>query len=174
MTATRRGRHQQPLLGVDEVLALEVGQLVLVAQDDRLRRAGLLAVAAEDAAQHVDLVAAGVALAGRDARLVGVLGRLDVDGLGRAGGGAQRAADAALQAVLVAHQVVAAPEARDRDRLLLGILDGDGRAAEVTKDDTQPTRQTGDTLDHVGHWLLLGGSTAPGRPARIVHERTSP
>ncbi len=47
-------------------LRVVVGQLVVVAHRDRVERAGDLAVAAEDAARHVDLVDRGVALAGRD------------------------------------------------------------------------------------------------------------
>ena len=73
---------------------------------------------------EVDLVDRGVALAGADAVLGRVLGGDDADAVRRAGGGAQRAADALLQAgVLEAVQAVAAAEARvDRD-LLLGVLD---------------------------------------------------
>jgi hypothetical protein len=47
--------------------------------------------------QVVDLVDRGVALAGRVARVLGVVGALDVDRVGRAGPGAQLAADALLQ-----------------------------------------------------------------------------
>src|SRR5438067_12160815 len=69
--------HEQHLLRVDEGGPVVVGQLVVVPEHDRLGRADLLAVAAEDAADHVDLVALRVALARRDASLVGVLVRLD-------------------------------------------------------------------------------------------------
>ena len=68
---------------------------------------------------QVDLVDLRVALAGADRVVRVVLGRLDVDGIGRAGRLAQHAADAAFQAILVAAQLVARPEARiDRDRFL--------------------------------------------------------
>ena len=48
--------------------------------------------------REVDLVDGGVALAGRDPVAGDVLGGDDADAVGRAGGGAERAADALLQA----------------------------------------------------------------------------
>ena len=115
---------EQHLLGEDEVGAVVVGELEVVAHRDRVERAGDLAVAAEDAAADVDLVDRGVALAGRDAVLGRVLGGDDADAVGRAGGGAQRAADALLEAgVLEAVELVAAAEARVDRHLLLGVLD---------------------------------------------------
>src|SRR5512143_3818745 len=59
------GADQQLVLGVDEGLAPVVGQLVVLLEEDGVLGAGLLAHAAEDAAQHVDLVAGRVALAVR-------------------------------------------------------------------------------------------------------------
>ena len=56
---------EQHLLGEDQVGAVVVGHLVVVAHRDRVERARDLAVAAEDAAREVDLVDRGVALAGR-------------------------------------------------------------------------------------------------------------
>src|SRR5439155_8275098 len=82
--------------------ALLVDHLVVVAQLHRAGGAGFFAIAAEDAAQHVDLIAHRVAFAGRDAVVGVVFGGLDPDRLGGAGGGAQRAADALFQAVFVA------------------------------------------------------------------------
>src|SRR4029077_2294016 len=97
-------------------------------------------VAAEDAAAHVDLVDARVALAGGDAVVLRVLGGDDADAVGRAGGGAGGTAHALLQPVLVAVQEVAAAEARVdgplvlrvllRDRLLEQLLEGDGEALD--------------------------------------------
>src|SRR5205807_3698036 len=88
--------------------------------------AGQLAVAAEDAAAHVDLVDLGVALAGRDLVVRGVLGRDDADALGGARRDAQRAADALLEArVLEAVELVAAPKAGVDRRLVLGVLERD-------------------------------------------------
>src|SRR5439155_14435069 len=90
-----RQRYQEALLRVDKVGPFVIGKLKIVAQNDCLGRAGFLAIAAKDAADHVDLVTLRIALAGRVALGVGVLGGLDVDRLGRAGRGTERAADAA-------------------------------------------------------------------------------
>src|SRR3954467_13106862 len=92
------GLGEQHLLGEDEVGAVVVRHLVVVAHRDRVERARDLAVAAEDAAREVDLVDRGIALAGADAGLLRVLGGDDADAVRRAGGRAQRAADALLQA----------------------------------------------------------------------------
>src|ERR1700752_1428083 len=68
------GLREQHLLGEDQVLAVVVGDLVLVPHGDRVEGAGDFAVAAEDAASEVDLVDLGIALAGRDAMVGIVLG----------------------------------------------------------------------------------------------------
>src|SRR5207248_4277684 len=132
---------QEHLLGEDEIGAVVVGELVVVAHRDRVERARDLAVAAEDAARHVDLVHGRIALAGRDAVRRGVLGRDHADAVGRAGCRAQRAADALLQArlcpilgyVLEAMELVPAPEARVHGRLLLGVLDRGGGLGEAAE-----------------------------------------
>src|SRR5271166_134097 len=89
---------EQHLLREDQVRAVVVGELVVVAHSDRVERAGDLAVAAEDAARQVDLVNGRVALARRDPVLGCVLLGDDPDAVRRAGGRAQRAADALLEA----------------------------------------------------------------------------
>ena len=58
----RQQRGEQLLLGVDQVLPVVVGQLVLVGHGQRAGRAGLDAQAAADAAQVVDLVDRAVPL----------------------------------------------------------------------------------------------------------------
>ncbi len=60
----RYQRHEQLLLGPDQVFPAVVGDLVLVGHGQRARRAGLDAHAAQDAAQVVDLVDEAVPLAG--------------------------------------------------------------------------------------------------------------
>src|SRR5205085_6916179 len=75
-------------------------------------------------AAEVDLVHGGVALARADPVLRRVLGRHDADAVGRASGGAERAADAFLQArVLEAVESVPTAEAWVDRRLLLRVLD---------------------------------------------------
>src|SRR5690606_36225156 len=89
--------HQHVVLAVHEILVTVVGQLELVAQHHGAGGTRLLAEAAEDAPQHVDLVDLGVALACRYRVGWVVLCRLYVDGVGRAGRGAQATADALLE-----------------------------------------------------------------------------
>ncbi len=112
----RQQRREQLLLGEDQVPAVVPGEFVLVAHGQRPGRAGLDAQPAEDAAAVVDLVDAGVPLAGGEALLLGVVAALDVDRVGRAGPGAQLAADALLQAVRVTVEDVPAVVPRRRWR----------------------------------------------------------
>src|SRR5919108_525895 len=130
---------EQHVLRVDQVVARILRELVLGFQGDRVERTRDLAVAAEDAAAQVDLVDAGIPLTRRDAVRGGVLGRDDPDAVRRAGGSAQRAADALLQAVRVAPEPVAAAETWIdgtlllrvllRDRLLENLFERDAEAA---------------------------------------------
>ena len=163
---------EQHLLGEDQVAAAVVGQLVVVAHRDRVERAGHLAVAAEDAARHVDLVDLGVALAGRHLVLRRVLGGHHADALGRAGGRAQRAAHALLElGVLEAMELVPPAEARVDRRLLLGVLDRDGPLHQAAEGGAQPAQRLAEhAVDRPGpaglgaavhlHHVLLG---IPGR-----------
>src|SRR5215469_17914996 len=75
---------------------------------DRVGRARLDAIAAKDAAVVIDVVDLGVALRGRDALLLGVLCRLDINAVCRAGCRAQKTGHALLESVLVALQDVRA------------------------------------------------------------------
>src|SRR5207237_9893895 len=119
---------------------------------DRVEGTRELAVAAEDAAAHVDLVDPGVALARRDAVVGGVLRRDDADAVGRAGGRAERAADALLEPVLVDVQAVPSAEARVdrplvlrillRDRLLEDVLQRHAEALERVRDDRHQIQTT--------------------------------
>src|SRR5262245_59660097 len=109
---------------VDHIFRIVGGELVCVFQRDCASGTGCLAVATEDATQHIDIEDAGVALTGGDAILLDVLLRLDVDGVGGAGACAEVAAHAAFKAVLVAMQDMPAPEARRQLALLFWIRDG--------------------------------------------------
>src|SRR5437763_6711113 len=165
---------QEHLLGEDEIGAVVVGELVVVAHCDRVERARQLAVAAEDAARQVDLIHGGVALARGDAVGGGVLRGHHADAVGRAGRGAERAADALLEpGVLEAVQLVTTAEARVHGHLLLGVLHRDGplgdaperrphAAQRLAEGAPRPARRAGrgraPNLDHV-----LAG--APGHRA---------
>src|SRR5205807_4737068 len=90
--------REQLFLVVEELLARLGGEFEIRPLDDRIDRAGLLAIAAIDAFRHVDVVARGAAAA--------VLARLglDRDRQSRADRLAQFAGDAALFAVGIAAQ----------------------------------------------------------------------
>src|SRR6266581_3266833 len=110
----------QPLQVVHEAVARVLGVFVVHADVDRLFGADFLAVAAEDAAELVDLVDQRVAVP------VLVLPRDQLDAVGRADLRAQAAGHALGAALLVGeHAVRAAPALRDRPvgrAALLGIL----------------------------------------------------
>ena len=77
---------------------------------DRIRRASLDAVAAENAAVVIDVVDLGVALGGRDARFFGVLGGLNVNAVRRARRRAEKTGDTFFQTIFIALQLVLAAE----------------------------------------------------------------
>src|SRR5215211_2938911 len=115
---------EEHLLGEDQVRAVVVGHLVVMAHRDRVKGAGDLAVAAEDAARQVDFVDLRIALARRDAVVGVVLGGHHADAVGGTGGRTERAADTLLEpAVLEPVELVAAPEALVDGGLLLRVLD---------------------------------------------------
>jgi hypothetical protein len=134
------GGREQHVLRVDQVVARVLGDLVLRLERDRVEGTGELAVAAEDAAAEVDLVDPRVALACGDAVRRGVLLGDHPDAVRRARGGAERAADALLEPVLVPPESVPAAEARVdgplvlrvllRDRLLEDVLERDPEALD--------------------------------------------
>src|SRR6202011_5339749 len=113
---------EQHLLCEDEALPGHVCHLVLPAEDYRLHRAGVLTVAAKDAAEHVDLVDLREALAGADPVLRSVLGRDHKDAADRTCRGAELTAYAALETVVVAAKIVTAAVAFRTRRLLFRIL----------------------------------------------------
>src|SRR2546428_3435789 len=103
---------EQHLLGVDEAGPIEIGQLVLGPQPNRVDRTRLFTEATEDAADHIDLIDRRVALARRDGTRGIVVRRLDVDSARRTCRRAQFAADAALQPIFVTVQPVPTPTGR--------------------------------------------------------------
>src|SRR3954447_24371956 len=137
-------RREQHVLRVDQVVAVVLGDLELVPERDRIEWAGELAVAAEDAAAHVDLVDTRITLAGRDAVVRRVLRRHDADAVGRTGCGAQRAADALLEPVLVPVQPVAAAVARVDGPLVLGVLLRDRLLEDVLQRHAEPLERVRD------------------------------
>ena len=117
-------RREQLLLGPDQGFPVVVRDLVLVGHGQRPGGAGFHAQPAQDAAQVVDLVDGAVPLAGGVPLLRRVVAAFHVDRVRRAGPGAQLAADALLQPVRPAVELVTAV-VTGRGRVLhLGVLDG--------------------------------------------------
>ena len=100
---------------------------------DGVGGAGLHAVAAEDAAIVVDVIHGSISLAGADTLFSGVVGRLDVDTVGRAGRRAQEATYTFLQPLFVALQDVQTPIALLKMGWLVGVVFGDRGTEQVLK-----------------------------------------
>src|SRR5216683_2877090 len=130
-------RRDQLLLGPDQALPVVVRQFVVVGHRQGPGRAGLDAQAAQDAPLVVDLVDGAIPLAGGIPLRLGVFGALDVDGVRRAGPGAQFAADAFLQAVWPAVELVPAVEPRRGRLLLFRVLDGVDLAEHLPEGDRE-------------------------------------
>src|SRR5690606_6885414 len=126
-------------------------------------RTGLQTQPAEDTPGVVDLVRLGVALPGRVPLLLGVVGPLDVDGVGRAGPGAQLTADALLQPVRVPVEDVPAVVARRHRVRPLGVLARHRLAEHVGEGDAEPLDRVQD-LAHLSYLL-------PHRPTWTPPER---
>src|SRR5580658_1395595 len=94
-------RHQHVFLAVDQSRRIERGQFKAVSVSDGVGGAGFDAVAAKDTAVVVDVVDLGIAFGTGDSLLSGVLGRLDVNAVGRASCRAKKAGDTFFQAVFV-------------------------------------------------------------------------
>src|SRR5690606_1416793 len=97
---------QELFLVEHHLLTRQADHVVLRGQFDGIDRAGLLAHAAEDAPQLIDLELLGVLLA----VVPGALRRFDVDAPGRADRRAHHARDALDPSLLIPVQPVNAPE----------------------------------------------------------------
>src|SRR5207248_11429742 len=89
-----RRRFQEAFLTVELRLTAKRRELVLSGHPKRLGRARLHTEAAEDAAEHVDLVHLRIPLALRDAMRFGVLTRDNSNAVGRTRGRAERSPNA--------------------------------------------------------------------------------
>src|SRR5579859_4606427 len=145
--------HQQSFFAIDQIAGVERGQLEAVAVCNGVSGAGLNAIAAENAAVVVDVIDLGVALGAADALFFGIVGRFNVNAVGRARGRTQETGHAFFQTVLIALQLVQSAETLLKNRALIGqffigivfhnrlgkhLLQGHGHsfgdAGEVTKD----------------------------------------
>src|SRR4029077_4731334 len=100
-----RGR-QHLLLAINQVGRIERRQFKSVPVRNRIGRASFHAISAEDAPVVVDVVDLRISFGAAYPVGLGVLRRLDIDAVRRAGGGAQETCHALLQPVLVALQHV--------------------------------------------------------------------
>src|SRR4051812_3266503 len=141
-----RLRHQ-PLEVVHEPFAAELGVLVVSTHVDRLLRAHLLAIAAEDAAELVDLEYEGIAIA------LLVLARHELDAVGRADGRAETAGDALRLPILRREHAMRAAPALADGLFLLRILRRDLLGIEHVLQRVRHAREGG---THVAR--LLGGT----------------
>src|SRR5688572_12834869 len=126
---------EELVLGHDVLAAVLHVVLVDPRLDDGVHRAGLLAEAAVDALEQVDVVAR------RAPRAVRADVGLDRDGKRRAHRLAKLAGDAALLAVRVAPQRVQSPEARRLGRLLLRVVERDLGPEEIPDGYREPAQE---------------------------------
>src|SRR5579872_647236 len=160
--------HQQFVLAVDEPLAGEVGQIETRREHDGIGGARFLAPAAEDAAQHVDLVAIAEALARRGGMRWIILRPDHGDRVGRTGDRAQLAADAALQAVIVLAQLVNAAESLGVRERLARIIDRRFLAEEVLERGAHARDETADGAEQPDHPRLPIAATMPATISRLT------
>ena len=122
---------------------------------DRIGRAGLDAIAAENAARIIDIVNACVPLACRNAIRVGILSRLDINAIRRTRGGAQKAADALLQPIFIAMQNVNSAVAWLKMNRFVRVVLGDRLPKHILKGHAEALRQRrecfGDFANDRGH-----------------------
>src|SRR3989441_2036217 len=117
-----------------------------MSMSDGVSGTGLNTIAAEDAPGIIDIIDFRVALAGGNAFGIGILGGLDVDAVGRTGGGAEEASHTLLKTLLIAVQDVNAAIARLKVHRLVGIIFGDGLAQHVAESDAKTLRQGDERL----------------------------
>src|SRR6266849_3221464 len=113
---------------------------------DRVRRARLHAVPAENAARIIDVIHAGIALARRNPLGVGVLRGFDIDTIRGAGRRAQEAAHALLQTTLVAMRHVNAAITRLKIHRLVRIVLRHRLPEDVSEGDTESLRERAERL----------------------------
>src|SRR6266545_1458283 len=153
--ADRMGLGLEPLEIVDEAPPAVLRVFVVDPYVNRLLGAHFLAVAAEHAAEFVDLVDQGIAVS------LLVLARHQLDAVGRADLGTQSAGHALRAALLVGHHPVGAPPARRESplphamravgALLLRVLHGDPLLEHVLEGERHALQRG----PHVAH-LPLG------------------
>ncbi len=97
-------RRKQLLFPVDKIAGVERCQFEAMSVRDRVRRASLYAVTAEDTAVVVDVIDLGVALGAADSLLSRILGGFDIYAIRGTGRRAEKTRHALFQPILVALQ----------------------------------------------------------------------
>ena len=90
------------LLAVDQIAGIEGSDFEPMAVGNGVRRAGLYAIAAKNAAVVIDVVNLRVPLRARNPRLRRIFRGLNINAVGRARRRAQKARDAFFQAIFIA------------------------------------------------------------------------
>src|SRR5437879_6751104 len=141
-----RPGFEQLFLAVDKRINVVCGKLKPMSMSDGVSGTGLNTIAAEDAPGIIDIIDFRVALAGGNAFGIGILGGLDVDAVGRTGGGAEEASHTLLKTLLIAVQDVNAAIARMKVDRLVGIVFGGGLAQPVEEGEGKPLRRGDERL----------------------------
>jgi hypothetical protein len=130
-----RPSFKELLFAIDHGVDVVGSEFEAVTVSDGVGGAGFDAIAAEDAARVVDVVDLGVTVGVRNAIFGGVFGGFDVNAIGGAGGGAEEAGDAFLEAVFVALEDVNAAITRLEMHGLGGIVLGGGLFEHIDESD---------------------------------------
>src|SRR5580765_2839654 len=126
---------------VSHLFTSSSGERVILHQEDRFFRTNLLAIAAENAAEHVNLKFPWDLLRIRPVGGRAVWARRNnPDRLGRTDKFTELAGDTLGVSVLILYQVGRAPITLGHDPFLLGILHRDFLTEEVTQRDSEPAK----------------------------------
>src|SRR6185437_12103686 len=154
---------QQIFFFVNQVLPLVLAHFKVGCELDGVSRAGVLAVAAEDAAGKVDAEELRVAPAG------GVLRGLQRDAIHRAGDSAQITGDAALASLGIAGKDNTSAPAWRKIRRLLRILPGNTRPKAMQKNIPKCSNDT----EHIVHLAPSGKNASTTAPVTSRLARAS-
>ena len=115
---------------------------------DRIRRAGFHAVTAENAARIINVVNAGVALAGGDAVHIRIFRGFNVNAIRRAGRRTEKASYTLLQTTFVAVQHVNPAVARLKMHRLVRVVFRDRLTKHISESHAEALHQRAKRLAH--------------------------
>ncbi|HEY2645887.1 MAG TPA: hypothetical protein VGI34_02885 [Candidatus Acidoferrales bacterium] len=117
---------EELFFAVDHCVDVGGGEFETMAVCNSICWASFHTIAAKNTSRVVDVVDAGITFAGGNSLCLGVFGGFDINAARRAGSGAQKAADALLQAIFVAMQDMDAAISRLEVNWFFGIIFRDG------------------------------------------------